>query len=107
MNERWKDGVTTYLGLTVDGFPNMAFTYGPQAPTALCNGPTCAEMQGDWIIDLMNHMRKEGLSKVEATSERAEEYKDQIWKLANMTMVPSVDSVSDYNSRDDFGIMDR
>ncbi|KAJ0118573.1 Baeyer-Villiger monooxygenase [Diaporthe amygdali] len=36
----WKKGTRTYLGMTVSGFPNMFFTYGPQGPTALCNGPT-------------------------------------------------------------------
>lgn len=39
--EKWKEGVHTYLGLCSVGFPNMFFTYGPQAPTAFSNGPTC------------------------------------------------------------------
>ncbi|KAK7054364.1 hypothetical protein VNI00_003558 [Paramarasmius palmivorus] len=38
--EKWKDGVHTYLGMTTSNFPNMFFLYGPQAPTALSNGPT-------------------------------------------------------------------
>ena len=31
--EKWKEGTRTYLGMSVSGFPNMFFTYGPQAPT--------------------------------------------------------------------------
>jgi cation diffusion facilitator CzcD-associated flavoprotein CzcO len=46
LDDHWKDGTYTQLGITVAGFPNMFFTYGPQAPTAFCNGPTCAELQG-------------------------------------------------------------
>lgn len=46
LSDHWKDGTYTQLGMTVSGFPNMFFTYGPQAPTAFCNGPTCAELQG-------------------------------------------------------------
>ena len=38
--EYWRHGTRTYLGMAVSGFPNMFFTYGPQGPTALCNGPT-------------------------------------------------------------------
>ena len=41
IREAWKDGVYTNLGMTVSGFPNMFFTYGPHAPTALSNGPSC------------------------------------------------------------------
>jgi cation diffusion facilitator CzcD-associated flavoprotein CzcO len=58
LSEYWKDGAKTYLGLAVSGFPNMFFTYGPHAPTALCNGPTCAELQGNWIFTAMNYMKK-------------------------------------------------
>lgn len=38
--EYWRNGTWTYLGMAVSGFPNLFFTYGPQAPTAFCNGPT-------------------------------------------------------------------
>ncbi|EUC29071.1 hypothetical protein COCCADRAFT_40514 [Bipolaris zeicola 26-R-13] len=40
LSEHWKDDTKTYLGMAVAGFPNMFFTYGPQAPTTLCNEPT-------------------------------------------------------------------
>jgi len=33
ISEKWKDGMTTFLGMATKGFPNMFFTYGPQAPT--------------------------------------------------------------------------
>lgn len=41
IKEKWSEGVATYLGVTTSGFPNMFFMYGPQGPTAFCNGPTC------------------------------------------------------------------
>ena len=34
--------------------------YGPQSPTAFWNGPTCAEVQGDWVADLLVHLRERG-----------------------------------------------
>lgn len=91
--EHWKDGAKTYLGLTVSGFPNMFFTYGPQAPTALCNGPTCAELQGNWILDVMNSMKEKGQNKIMAQQKSEEEWKELIWTLANASLLPSVDSV--------------
>lgn len=94
LSEYWKDGAKTYLGLAVSGFPNMFFTYGPQAPTALCNGPTCAELQGDWILKTMIHMRDNSLKKIDVQKESEEQYKELIWKLANASLLPEVDSVS-------------
>lgn len=40
----WKDGVRTYLGMMLNGFPNAFMVYSPQAPTALSNGPTIIGM---------------------------------------------------------------
>jgi cation diffusion facilitator CzcD-associated flavoprotein CzcO len=41
IQEKWKNGLYTHLGMAVEGFPNMFFVYGPQGPTALSNGPSC------------------------------------------------------------------
>lgn len=30
LGENWKDGVKTFLGMTVAGFPNLYIVYGPQ-----------------------------------------------------------------------------
>jgi cation diffusion facilitator CzcD-associated flavoprotein CzcO len=94
LSDHWKDGAKTHLGLGASGFPNMFFTYGPQAPTALCNGPTCAQAQGDWILQAMNHMKDKSLKKMEVKKESEDEWKDLIWTLANASLLPSVDSVS-------------
>jgi hypothetical protein len=94
LKDHWKDGAKTYLGLAVSNFPNMFFTYGPQAPTALCNGPTCAQLQGDWILKAMDHMKSKSLKKMEAQKESEDQYKKLIWTLANASLLPSVDSVS-------------
>lgn len=36
----WKEGVRTYMGIMMNGFPNAFMVYSPQAPTVLVNGPT-------------------------------------------------------------------
>ncbi len=46
-------GAWTYLGMSTHKFPNMFYTYGPQAPTAYGNGPSIVQPQGDWIADVM------------------------------------------------------
>lgn len=95
LSEHWSNGATTYLGMSVSGFPNMFFTYGPQGPTALCNGPTCAQFQGDWILNAINYMKERDLKKIECTKKSEDDYKELIWKLANASLLPTVDSVGD------------
>ncbi|USP76425.1 Baeyer-Villiger monooxygenase [Curvularia clavata] len=92
LSQHWKDGVKTYLGMAVTGFPNMFFTYGPQAPTAFCNGPTCAELQGNWILRMMNHMKERSLGRIEAQQNSEYQWKELICKLANASLLPSVDN---------------
>ncbi|CBX90137.1 hypothetical protein IAQ61_001597 [Plenodomus lingam] len=92
LSDYWADGVKTYLGLAVSGFPNLFFTYGPQAPTAFCNGPTCAELQGNWILQMMRHMQSQSLRKIEVKKESEEQYKQLVLKLAYASLLPSVDS---------------
>ncbi|KAG6887159.1 hypothetical protein C0992_000384 [Termitomyces sp. T32_za158] len=88
IGDRWKKGLSTYLGMTVPGYPNMFFQYGPHGPTAFCNGPTCAvslqstqflsnanpsqEVQGDWIMDCLSYLRRNNYAHIDATQEASE-----------------------------------
>ncbi|KAK6223448.1 hypothetical protein LQW54_000566 [Pestalotiopsis sp. IQ-011] len=92
LSDHWSGGAYTYLGMTVSGFPNMYMTYAPQGPTALCNGPTCAELQGQWIIDAVGHMREKGLDKMVANAESEREWKENVINLANASLLPSTKS---------------
>ncbi|KAF4620279.1 hypothetical protein D9613_000206 [Agrocybe pediades] len=69
IREKWGNRLSTYLGMTCAGYPNMFFSYGPQGPTAFCNGPTCVEMQGDWITNCISDMREKGKTCIQATQE--------------------------------------
>lgn len=78
IKNKWSKGVHTHLGMTTHGFPNMFFTYGPQAPTAFATGPASAEAQGQWIVALLTHMRSLGQTTVEATREAEVEYRAHV-----------------------------
>lgn len=94
LRTKWLDGVRTYLGLAVSQFPNMFFTYGPQAPTALCNGPTCAELQGEWIVNLLNYMRDKGLKEIDPQEDAEAEWAKGVTTIANASLLPTAKSVS-------------
>ncbi|HEY5645687.1 MAG TPA: NAD(P)/FAD-dependent oxidoreductase, partial [Pseudomonadales bacterium] len=64
LRDYWADGVRTHLGYGVPGFPNMLMLYGPQSPTAFCNGPTCAEVQGEWVVNCLRRLRAQGQTRI-------------------------------------------
>ncbi|EXF74944.1 hypothetical protein CFIO01_08399 [Colletotrichum fioriniae PJ7] len=65
LNEIWRTGTRTYLGMATSGFPNLFFLYGPQSPTATAIGPVISEIQSDWIIRTLVHLRDKGLSRID------------------------------------------
>jgi cation diffusion facilitator CzcD-associated flavoprotein CzcO len=92
LQETWSRGVQTYLGLGIPGFPNLLVVYGPQSPTAFCNGPTCAELQGDWVVECLSYLRDHGLSRIEAEPAAAESWTQHMAELAAGTLLPLADS---------------
>lgn len=88
----WADGVETHLGLAVAGFPNLFFLYGPQSPTAFCNGPTCAELQGDWMTQLLDDLRARDRTRVEATPEAQQRWTEHLDLMATATLFGRTDS---------------
>jgi cyclohexanone monooxygenase len=81
-------GTRTHLGTATAGFPNLLYVYGPQSPSAFCNGPTCAELQGDWVVQCLEHMRKNGLTRIEATPEAEEAWGEHVAELTADTLFP-------------------
>ncbi|MFF1552978.1 flavin-containing monooxygenase [Rhodococcus erythropolis] len=80
--DAWKHGVHTALGAATTGFPNLMFVYGPQSPSAFCNGPTAAEAQGQWIVEFIDHLHKNKLTRVEATPEAEQRWQEQLDEIA-------------------------
>jgi len=70
LKDAWADGIRTFMGLQVHGFPNMFMTMGPLSPAAaFCNVPTCIQQQIDWIADCMDFVRAENRRVIEPTAE--------------------------------------
>lgn len=87
INDKWAGGAQSYLGLMVEGFPNMFLTCGPNGPAALANIITINEHDVDWIADLITHMEDKGQSVVEATEAGEQRWMDVVTGLAAMTLV--------------------
>jgi cation diffusion facilitator CzcD-associated flavoprotein CzcO len=90
--ERWSHGVDTHLGMAVHGFPNMLFVYGPQSAAAFCNGPVCAELQGDWVAELLGHLRAGGHDSFDVRAETGPAWSRELAQLADATLFGRTDS---------------
>ncbi|KAK1254022.1 hypothetical protein MKX08_008017 [Trichoderma sp. CBMAI-0020] len=92
LEEEWVSGAETYLGLTVNGYPNMFYLYGPQAPTLFSNGPTTIEVQGRWITDCIQKMQLKDIKYINAKHAASVAWKKNIIDLTNEMLVPTVKS---------------
>ncbi|EMD97941.1 hypothetical protein COCC4DRAFT_45917 [Bipolaris maydis ATCC 48331] len=75
LQDTWKNGIRTHLGMSVPGFPNAFFLYAPQAPSSLANGPPFIELQVNWLAQLFERIRNDKVELIEASEEAA-----SIWK---------------------------
>ncbi|OAA48034.1 FAD dependent oxidoreductase [Beauveria brongniartii RCEF 3172] len=57
LQDKWRDGVRTHMGMMVPGVPNAFLLYGPQAPGPLTNGPTFIELQVELLCRLLGRAR--------------------------------------------------
>ncbi|MBL8336179.1 MAG: NAD(P)/FAD-dependent oxidoreductase, partial [Rhodoferax sp.] len=87
VNQHWKQGARSYLGLMIPGFPNLFMTTGPNGPAALANIVRISENDVDWYADLIRHMQKNGLAAVEPTPEAEERWMEHVYTLAQRSLL--------------------
>jgi cation diffusion facilitator CzcD-associated flavoprotein CzcO len=97
LKDRWKRGPETYLGVMVDGFPNLTMLMGPH--TALGNIPRSIEHNVDWVSGLLDYARTANLTRLEATAKGVTEWTDHVRALGVGLLSNEVNSwMTGYNS---------
>jgi cation diffusion facilitator CzcD-associated flavoprotein CzcO len=100
LKDRWKNGPQTYLGVLVDGFPNMLMLMGPH--TALGNIPRSIEYNVDWVTCLLRFSREQNLTRIEATAAGVTSWTDHVKALGVGLLSNEVNSwMTGYNSNVD------
>ena len=79
LKDKWKNGPQTYLGVMVEGFPNMMMLMGPH--TALGNIPRSIEYNVDWVTGLIRFARDNNLTRLEATAAGVASWTDHVKAL--------------------------
>ncbi|ORB73872.1 flavin-containing monooxygenase [Mycobacterium scrofulaceum] len=92
LQDIWADGPLTFLGLMVPGLPNMFTISGPGSPSVLANMVLHAEVQVDWVIDLVLTARRLGVTEVEPRRDAAGAWTDHVATAAERTLFPKAAS---------------
>ena len=90
LKDAWKDGPRTYLGVQVEGFPNMMMLMGPH--TALGNIPRSIEYNVEWVTRLVRHMRDNGLTYAAATTEGVAGWTEHVRAIGTGLLSNEIDS---------------
>jgi cation diffusion facilitator CzcD-associated flavoprotein CzcO len=90
--EEWADGPRTYLGLGVDGFPNMFIVSGPGAPAVLANMVLHAEAHVNWIADAIAYLDGHPYIAIEATADAVDNWNLELRQRAEATLFPRANS---------------
>lgn len=92
LREKWKDGPRAHLGLVAAGFPNLFLITGPGSPSVLSNMVVSIEQHVDWVAECMEHLRSEGLERIEAHADAEEEWVALVASVADFTLFPRANS---------------
>ena len=92
LEEKWKDGPSTYLGLQTQGFPNFFTLVGPHNGSTFCNIPRCIEQNVEWVTECIKYMSDNGFSKIETEKKAEEEWTQHVYEVAKPSLLMKTDS---------------
>ena len=92
LKAKWADGPRTYLGIAIEGFPNLFTVSGPSSPSVLTNMIPSIEQHVEWIADCIAHVRAGGWSCIEATRQAEDDWIAHHDEVAAGTVFPGCNS---------------
>ncbi len=82
LNEKWRAGPRTMLGLMTAGFPNLFTITGPGSPSVLAMMILAVEQHVNWVADCVGYMRKHGLARIEPTLKAEDDWVAHVNEVA-------------------------
>ena len=92
LREVWADGPASYLGVAVEGFPNLFTITGPGSPSVLTNMVMSIEQHVGWLIDLLQHAQEQGVTRIEAEAAAQADWVRHVADRADQTLFPVANS---------------
>ena len=92
LKEKWSTGPHNYLGLSINGFPNLFTITGPGSPSVLTNMMVAIEHHVEWISDCLQYMELKGYTRIEASVQAEVEWVQHVNQVAKDTLYTSCNS---------------
>ena len=92
LKDKWKNGPRTYLGLQIEGFPNMLTLVGPHNAASFCNIPRCIEQNVEWVAKLFSYIREHNFTRIVPTLDAEDEWTAHVHDAAAKLLFTKVDS---------------
>jgi cation diffusion facilitator CzcD-associated flavoprotein CzcO len=92
LKDKWQEGAKSYLGLAMEGFPNLFMMCGANGPSALANIVILNEENGDWIANCISYMRANKFKTIEADSASEDKWMDIVSALAEKSLIPKANT---------------
>ena len=92
LRQKWSTGPHNYLGLSINGFPNLFTITGPGSPSVLTNMMVAIEQHVEWIRDCLQYMDQQGYHRIQASAEAEAEWVQHVNQVADQTLYTSCNS---------------
>lgn len=92
IREKWADGPQTYLGIMINGFPNLFMVTGPGSPGVKSQMILSCEQHVDWIADCITHLRGNDQAVIEPTAEAEAGWGQHVTEVGDSTLYPLANS---------------
>ncbi|WP_278265636.1 NAD(P)/FAD-dependent oxidoreductase [Nocardia sp. AG03] len=92
LNEAWREGPKTYLGLGMTGFPNLFVLTGPGSPSVLANMVLHSELHVDWVAEAIAHLDSRGAVALEARPDAVADWVRECAQRAAGTLMTQANS---------------
>jgi len=90
LKDVWADGPQTYLGVFIEGFPNLLMAMGPHA--GLGNYTRTAEYSVEWVTGAIRFATERGITRIEATAAGVDEWTDHVLALGEGQLMNEIAS---------------
>ena len=92
LQDKWRAGPRTYLGLVTEAFPNLFLLTGPGSPSVLANVFVSIEQHVEFTADVLEMMRANGFVRIEPSVEFEDSWTEHVADVAGKTLWPQADS---------------
>ncbi|MDJ0727739.1 MAG: NAD(P)/FAD-dependent oxidoreductase [Prochloraceae cyanobacterium] len=92
LKDKWSAGPKSYLGICINGFPNLFTISGPGSPSVLTNMLPSIEQHVNWIAECIKYLRESDFVCIEATKEAEEAWVVHVNQVASQTLLTTCNS---------------